>query len=200
MVAGLQDTDFPPASSCDIVHKSLAVSSYLQFGSRLRYRFIPVPACPIVLRVRSTTPCTSQVQPENSGTTDQPVHPSFTRENENLTGCFADRPPSFEHHTSATRGPTIWVPLGHLHVDRANVLLWRSTVHPLLRPPSSRGRPPSDTIPRWRCLLPIFHLPGLPALPGPVGRQQHATRHLRRAALSHSPTPPIPFRRPHRHD
>ena len=79
------------ATSCTSLLRFQVIISSVQ---ALRSQFIPVPACPIVLRVCSTTPCTSHVQPEYSGTTDQPVHPSSTRKNENLTGCFADRPPS----------------------------------------------------------------------------------------------------------
>ena len=89
------------------------------------YTFVPRP------------PCTRHVQQEHSGTTDQQVHPRFERENENLTGCFADRPPSFEHHTSATYGPlvhrhAVHHPLGVHHPIRGQ---HRCPSHELRGPP-----------------------------------------------------------------
>ena len=80
------------------------------------YAFVPRP------------PCTSHVQPEYSGPTDQPVHPSFTRENENLTGCFADRPPS--HILSTNPAPRA----RHVHPE-----CFRPRLPPTL-PPSAKMR------------------------------------------------------------
>ena len=59
------------------------VGPFIFYHAKSFYSFVPRP------------PCTSQVQPENSSTTDQPVQPPSERENENLTGCLADRTLSF---------------------------------------------------------------------------------------------------------
>ena len=70
-------------------------------------RSLSVLPCQIVLQFRPTKPLHPSHPPENSGTTDQPVHPSLAHKNENLTGCLADRTLPFEHLTSATRGPAV---------------------------------------------------------------------------------------------